>query len=512
MTTGAPSAALRLDLNPWKQGLNKASALVKSTLDGPKALSSLDKAGTSLGGKLGKIFGGLGGSLSGALGGVLGPLAAIGTVAGGLILVKNVLIDSVTAARNYNDSLVELRSALQFAELAQSNFTGVINPAEIANQERSVIQLGNTIRTALGFSAADVNRSYATFLTRQFKGPQAEQLTILAANFAQKTGKPLQDIVKKIADAANGEVGALKELGLEIDATGNKALDAENALKVLLAAGSGLGNDLVNPSQEFSAALQNISLLIGQEILPLIDPLIQGTADFLNGLTQTEEGRAAIEGIGTAVGFVIDSLFTVSSIIGKVIDLAVANFNQLESTVRLIANKLLEIIIQTLRDIPFFDDVLAAAGFDPETLQKSFADSAKTAFSDFEKASKESNYALVNLFKGENTSAAGNFIERTTEAGKGLRESARQDLIDRQGSANAADLVGGAARQDTEAKEKAQQEQAAQKAQQKADQSAQKQAGRFSGSANVEPGSKVSVTVVSNRRDPFRRAGRRFRA
>lgn len=411
-----PDVGLRFDLSAWRKGIRDAEKIVKDGLQG-KPLKHFDRQvkNSTAGAK--KEFGGLGGFISRTLLKAFAPLLGLLAIGAIFSKIKQAIGESLKAFRDYSDSVTQLRAAL-------GTLGADVNMDAAVGQVR---ELGNQLRMALGVTGAEVNRAFSDFITRGFDTRQARQLTILAANYAKKTGKPLADIAKKIADAANGSVDAIKDLGVQVSATGDKVRDSMAAVAALKGAFGEIGTDLANPSERLAAAWNALAVAFGERIAPILEPVIQGFADFVTGLTQTERGAVILDRIAQTLGTIVNWLF-------KAIETWVNweellfNFERvIWATMRKLAADLLKLVFDTISKLPGSDYIFEKLGFDPKTAGAGFAEAAAAAKKEMETAQERATKSLNGMFGGEGGNLTGG-IREMMEAGKRAREEAARAL------------------------------------------------------------------------------------
>lgn len=483
---------LNFDLSLWKKGIRDAAALTKQGLSG--VLSPFDAAvKKSLGGlrgSFGAAFKGLGGFVSGAL----GPIAALASAGAIIEGIRRSVVASYKAWDDYADSVEIVKAAL-----------GTIPEVNIGDATKQVEGLGDMLRASLGIIGAETNKAFATFITRGFDTSQARQLTILAANYAKKTGKPLEEVAMSIGDAANGQLKSIKALGLQVSVTGNRVVDAQNAVLALKDAYATIGTDLVDPHEQLMASLNAIAVMLGERIAPVIEPIVRGIADFVTGLSRTEQGRQALDAIGKGFGFVADSILRGITFLSNWWKLLFNGGKFAFNFVKYLFSEVWKIVASFIAKLPGGEQILKSIGMDklPETL----ADSAGEAVSGMADALKEGSKAVDGMFS--NTAAedsVAGFFKSQMEAGRKIREDETQKLNEEMAATQKETFAGkpGADAQaeiDRKAGEAAEKKRVAERA--KANGVLAKRAKAF---GDAEEGQRVSVTIVSRRPDRFRKA------
>jgi hypothetical protein len=292
----AVRTGLLFDLDAWRKGVRRASGLVKSGLNAG-VLRPWDRAVLTSTNKMKGLFAGAFGYIKNMATGAVAPLLGIFAAGAAVNRMKALLMGSLEAWRGYTDSVTILDAALR-----------KIDGVDLSGARAEVLALGEKIRLSMGITQTETNRAVSDLLTRGFDLRQAEQLAILAANYAKKSGKPLADVTKAVADAANGSVDAMKELGVQIELSGNKVKDARAAVLAMKAAYGDIGSELANPSDRLAAAWERLEVTLGQGVAPILEPMIQSMADLVTGLTSTEDGVESLQKVGRGIGWVVDLL------------------------------------------------------------------------------------------------------------------------------------------------------------------------------------------------------------
>lgn len=481
----APNAeiGLKVDLAPWRQGIKQAAGIVKKSL-GPTVLTPFEKAAKKTLGGIRSLVGRFGKSIRAVLTSAFGPVLALLGINALLSKTKEILWGSLEAYRSYSDSVTTLRSALETLE-----------DVDVDKTIKDVGELGNQLRLAMGITRTETNQAFSNFITRGFDTKQARQLTILAANYAKKSGKPLADVQKQVADAANGSIDAIKELGIEIAATGNRVKDAESAVLAMKDAYGDIGSDLANPSERLAAAWSELATSLGERISPIIEPIVQGFADFVTGLTQTEEGKKTLDGIADTLQWIIDAVQGLIVGVQNVVSMVTSGGKVVKNLVEKLVNDILAMVIGTINNMPGGGKLLKLFGIDPEATMDAFKSEADRNQREMQDAMNEWSMAKTAFVEGRvNGDSMLGGLRDVMRAGEQARNDATAAL-QREQAANRDQGFAGQAARDAEAIKAAQ----AASAQQTATNQKIKAAG------DVKDGQRVSVQIVSRKPDRFRK-------
>lgn len=411
---------LRFNLADWRRGIGRAGDVVRKELGGEKTFNPFKKAAARAALSMKKSFDGPLSAIGGKLDALRGNFLAWIAAGAGIYGVARAIWSSAQAAYDHEDAVVRLRAALN--TLGKS--------VNIEAAEKQVEVLGTKLQQALGIARTETVDTFANFVTRGFDTRQAQQLTILAANYARKTGKPLEDVQRKIADAANGNVDAIKELGVQVASTGNKVLDAQNAILALKAAYGETGAELTNPTDRLQAAIGDLQLALGERLLPLFSPLIDFTADFVNGLLKSEEGRVILDGIASSLRDGIEFAKGFAQGVSNFVEVAKSGVKILVAFVKLAAVDTIQRLVELWNSSPISKLVekgLGVEGLGAE-FTKSLNDYSAKATADIREASSTFMMSQNALLRGDNSAGVASTVQSLAEKGRAMREQATSEL------------------------------------------------------------------------------------
>jgi hypothetical protein len=475
---------LKFDLEPWKKGVRNAGALVKKGISG-SLLRPFDAAVKRTAAGMATAFKTAGAAIKSALASAFFPLLALFGVAKVISEIKKALTGSLQAYRDYSDSVTTLQASLKtLGEAVNLSFA-----------TREVKALGEQLRLALGITGAEVNRAFGDFVTRGFDFSQARQLTILAGNYAKKTGKPLLDVTKQIADAANGNLRSLKELGVQIAITGDRVRDGEAAVLALKSAYGDIGSELANPSERLAAAWNLLGVTLGEKISPIIEPLVQGFSDFVVGLTKTEEGQQMLEKVAEAIRFVVEFLKQATTSVSNLVEMIRSGGSVIVGLLKSYINEAMKFWLDSLRSLPGGDWLLERLGLDGKAMSAAFREQSQAALEEVKAASSDFVRAQGEFLRGESDTGIAGQFNSLMEAGRREREAAARALRE-EIEATAGQTFAGRPAQEMEAARAAKAREVGTK----------RSASRATGRASAEDGQRVSVRIVSTRPDRFRKA------
>lgn len=470
------NVGLNFDLSAWRNGIRRASNVVKTGL-GPAVMRPFDRAWDATIGRMRRGFRAFTGGISNMMKSALGPVVAFL----GVRAVANRLVGAfrrgMDAVRDYDDSLTVVRRSLQ-----------AMGVQDVDGATSAISKLAQHLRRTMGVAVTETNKAFSQLLTRGFDERQAERLTVLAANMAKQTGQPIEDIVRRIADAADGSVSGLRRLGVQIDATGDAATDGARAMDTLWAQFGGVGGELVNPSEQLAAAWEQVYLVLGQKLAPILEPLIQYVADFVEGLSNTEAGEAALERVVGAFKGVVEWVKMVIRRISNFVEVVRVAGDFIVGLWKSIFPRLLSIFMDFLGRIPGLNTIMRRLGFDPDSISSYFGGVADAGAEQMSGAMDKFGDVTRQWLNDERGGIAA-WVDDVADAGRKAREKSLKELARGQEEARDMSFLREQQRQQME--------------------EARSQQGRgatFSGRGDLDTGRQVAVRIISTRPDRFRRA------
>ncbi len=502
--SNAEELGLRIDMLGWRKSLTSAGAMAKSILGdawagnwksaGAKGMSALTGIVKRGAGGIKSLIGGafrggvsLGGRAIGGLRTALGALRSMVTWVG-VAIVGALGMKAWNSAERLKKSMLGLHAAVaSLPEEMQKSFS-----------DESFGKLADAMRSQFGVAMADTAETFGDFLTRGFDPRQATLLTTLAATYAQKTGKPIADVQRTIADAANGSVDAMKSLGIQISATGNAITDGDAAVKALLGSYGSLGTELTSPFDQLRATVEDIFAALGERLIPIFGPLLEKVNLFLTGLLKSEEGRAALDKIGTSIRNLVEMFQWLASVWLRVWDVAKNGFAVFREFILTAVTGLVEQIAGKIADLleklPGGGALVEKLGL--RDIEKVMGEVSEKSADAWVKAQDALGTSWDDMMAGRQNSAE-KFIDKMMEEGRKAQEgdkAALQGVLD-QAKGQTSGFAG-------------------RPAQEKQDAVAQKELDKrvkaYTGETGAEgqagaTGQQVRVSIVSTRPDRFRK-------
>lgn len=275
LTLADVSVAFRGDFTPMKAG----------------AAAAGEQAGKEAGNKFSEAFNEAGKKL-------------IAGYIGAELILKSVeaVKSSIEAAREATATEARLQAALKSSGAARAD-----NTEEIEKQIARTQQLG--------FSEEETKTSIGTLVIATHNLDKAMEDQNLAMDLARTKNISLQEASQQLVAVEAGRFRGLAQLGIHLDANATK----EQALAAVRAAVSGqavaFANTDAGAQARLDAALENLSITVGQKLLPIMTnlanfvskQLVPGVSALLGMLDQLHpvlEGLAVLLTVKVVVGFV----------------------------------------------------------------------------------------------------------------------------------------------------------------------------------------------------------------
>ncbi len=306
MASESAELGLSFDLDLWRRGIRNAQRVTKSGL-GPDALNPFERGMKRVLDNVRKQMNSLSKSVGGGIAGFSRQLFNIRNLVVGLAAGKLVrdLLNARDVAREFADSMERVRGA---------------GGRDIPGLE----QFSRGLSSGAGVSQTDLNNTLSRFLAGGFEEQQAKSLTSLSADVAAQFGINLESASKKVLEAALGRVESLREIGIDIEASGSRTRDALAAITRLQELTAGAAARLTNPSARMDATLERIQRRIGDFILPKMDNMLV-SVDAL--LTKWEA-----VGMDENLRLVAQSLETFKDVIDRLLNSVTGNFTRFLSS------------------------------------------------------------------------------------------------------------------------------------------------------------------------------------
>lgn len=391
------NVSLVVDLQKWGASLNAAAGAANSKLGGIAPKSS--------------------GLMSIAKGAGIA-LAGVAAVAGAAYGAYKAIMPLVVAGRKLEDSYVTLKGAVKSLDAEQQK----------AFSLDRVNEFGAKLTSVFGITQEQTNLITADFLSRGAQTQkQAEELALLAAVVAKKTGKSAQESAKVVMDAANGKVKSLKAVGIEMASTGNKIQDGDNAIKQLAKTYGSVATEFTNPTERLNATFDNFIQILGTKFLPIIEPVLQGIDDFVSGLSSGADAAVSWSEVSTA-------LQTTAEVFGVLFNLSVRVYDFLAGAFKVGINGVMASILNQvqvlLKGLEYAAKAIdAIAGTNYSKSLKEAGDFVKEWRDVSQEQAMVGAKQLGSAFTAESQTQTS--LRTTAEAGKKAREEATQETQER---------------------------------------------------------------------------------
>lgn len=272
--------------------------------------SSLDSA-------LGKSKGTIGG-LGSALGSIPLPAAA---AAAGIVAAGAAVVGMTQAAAEDRDEQNKLIKAYEQAGAATGDYTGAIDAAIAAGQEKA-------------FTDSDTRAGLEHLITATGDTAKANELLTLSQDVARKAGVDLETASKAVAKAHAGSDGALRKLipGMKKGASTADTLTEATRLSAgsadtYASSAQGMGEKGADAFGEIGETIGEAFLPIMDEVLPALIPIIKQFGELIKKILPplialikllAEGLRIVISVLSTVVGWIIKLVDWLGNAIGKI--------------------------------------------------------------------------------------------------------------------------------------------------------------------------------------------------
>lgn len=241
----------------------------------------------------------------------LGALKAVAAGAGAATAAA-FATESVKAFAEADKAQTELQRTLErFPQLADTNIER-LNDLNRAMQRKAAID---------GDSLAAADAVLARF---GLTGQEIEKLTPLLVDYAAASGKDAESAAAALGKALLGNTRALKEVGVNFTATGNRARDLETIMAALEQRVGGAGEafraSAAGGLRAFDLAVEDTKEAVGEALVPVLDQAVtamQGVADIAPNIVGSFTLLStATRGLTTDLGQVQGPLANVIRLLG----------------------------------------------------------------------------------------------------------------------------------------------------------------------------------------------------
>lgn len=161
-------------------------------------------------------------------------------------------------------------------------------------------KLADRVKRSFRLEDEDVKAGFTSMIRGGMDAEQVMKATALAADIAKAKHMSFSDAANIVTRTFNGEVRGLKELGILIAQTGDKALDARAGWDALANAFGGLGSRLgasESPFASMKIAISDMLEQLGKGVIPVVMPVVQEISDAMQAGFSTQEWGAFMEGV-----------------------------------------------------------------------------------------------------------------------------------------------------------------------------------------------------------------------
>lgn len=283
------------------------------------ALEAMGKSAGGLGGVLGKVVGGPLSALSDGLGKIGLASMGIGAVAGALGGLAGAVTGSIGAASDVAESQSKVNTVFGDGARAITDFAST-----------SAAKLGLSKGAALDAAGSFGNLFSQLKIAPALSADMSKGMLTLAADFASFHNADISQVIEAQTAAFRGEYDSLQRfvptinaaaveqqaLAMTHKASTKELTEQDKALAVhaLMMQGAGAAqgdfartsDGLANAQRIISASFEDLKVVIGEQLLPLVAPLAAAFARTLPGAI--EAAKPIVQGIGSAIAGVANTI------------------------------------------------------------------------------------------------------------------------------------------------------------------------------------------------------------
>lgn len=240
------------------------------------------------------------GQVDKAMGRTQGKLARFSTAA-------NVAIAAVTvAALKFGSDSV---AAYAESEEAQSKLAAAFKkyPALAYTNQAALQKLNTALQAKTKFEDDSIAVAQAALATYGLTGRQLEQVTPLLLDYATATGQDVVSAANGLGKSFNGQTRALKAVGINYEATGDKAKDFDQITFLLKKKVDGFAETAGTTAAGKTAILRNkfgdLQETVGQKLLPVMEKGVEWGTKTVDWISKNTEWLGPLAtALGIAVG------------------------------------------------------------------------------------------------------------------------------------------------------------------------------------------------------------------
>lgn len=356
-------------------------------------------------------------------------------------------------ANHASAAWAEVKDGIMTVQASLVGFGKSVEDAFSSDVEGAILDTANRMAVAFGTMPSEISAATAVLTKNGMELNAALSRMGLVANIAKVNAISHVDAAKKLVEAWNGEARALKEIGIRIDSTGDKAKDAELLMRKLqerygnLELSKRFIDD--DPFARATAAVRTLWVQLGKALDPAISAAAQALSDAILGIAEglKDAGSAdfipnfmgLLAGIGEVTTVVINAA-VIAGNIGSMLVTGLTSFGQslwygiqwvwawLEDKMAV----LLEFLGEAISYIPGTGEagtnIQIAAAEMQKASQKIMAESGKG----FVDAAKENAQALAKDWEDIQRAVApdGGVVGDLQRKGRSARERAQKEAME----------------------------------------------------------------------------------
>lgn len=242
----------------------------------------------------------------------LAKMAALGAGAAGVGLLAVGLKKSVDAAKEAEAAQARLTNALDSQGISYSKHGRAIDAA-----------IQKTSRLA-ALDDEDLSDAFSKLVRTTGDVTKATEGMNLAADIARARHISLEAATKTVEKAMNGNAGALKKVGVEVDKNTSSTEALERAQKQFAGSAAAYGQTAAGAQDKLNVAFENLQETVGAKLLPVLQRLALKLVELIEWSEKNwpKFRQAAVDtfnAIRPAIDFVIDRIQGVETVVQGVV-------------------------------------------------------------------------------------------------------------------------------------------------------------------------------------------------
>lgn len=188
-------------------------------------------------------------------------------------------------------------------------------------------EFSGKMQRAFGIDDEDIRKGFTTMIKGGMDVSKVMKTASLVADIAAKQNISYAEASDLVTKAYNGETRGLRQLGIFIAETGNKAKDGRAAILKMQEVFSGSAGTLSgskSPFDRMKLAVEEITTSFGNKLIPIVLPFVQRITDFLNEALETGQ-------LGAWMDTLVSGFRTASNIVVSIADFFAGMFDRIQN-------------------------------------------------------------------------------------------------------------------------------------------------------------------------------------